>query len=134
MCSKSFVTVILAAIWDFECSNKTKMLHISCQCIRTKSLIFILPWQHMCHFLPILGSHHDILNMCLVAIFKNFNCFNISLKCHFHKYTLSKKSSWTLIEVQFSQKCFILGKLKAKLCEAGECPLHFDTKLEGIDW
>ncbi len=27
--------------------------------------------------------------------------------------TLSKKSSWTLTQVQFSQKCFILGKLKA---------------------
>ena len=27
--------------------------------------------------------------------------------------TLSKKSSWTLIKNQLSQKCFILGKLKA---------------------
>ena len=47
-------------------------------------------------------------------------------------FTLSKKSSWTLIKVQFSQKCFILGKLLGLLCEAGECPLHFDTELEGI--
>ncbi len=32
-------------------------------------------------------------------------------------YTLSKKSSWTLIKVQFSQTWFILGKLTAYYVE-----------------
>ncbi len=27
-------------------------------------------------------------------------------------YTQQKKSSWALVKVQFSQKCFILGKFK----------------------
>ena len=43
--------------------------------------------------------------------------------------TLSKKSSWTLTKVHTNG--FILDKLKAYY-EAGECPLQFDTKLEGI--
>ena len=27
---------------------------------------------------------------------------------------------------------FHIRQIKSLLCEAGECPLHFDTKLEGI--
>ena len=63
---------------------------------------------------------------------------NISI-CDFPQYTsfivectLSKKSSWTLIKVQFSQNMLHITQIESLLCEEGECPLHFDTKLEGI--
>ena len=46
--------------------------------------------------------------------------------------TLSKKSPWTLKKVPFSQKMHYIRQIKSVLCEAGECPLYFDTKLEGI--
>ncbi len=31
-------------------------------------------------------------------------------------------------------KMLHIRQIKSLLCESGECPLHFDTKLEGIGW
>ncbi len=46
--------------------------------------------------------------------------------------TLGKKKFPENIKVQFSKKIPHIKQIKSFSCEAGECPLYFDTQLEGI--
>ncbi len=59
---------------------------------------------------------------------KNCPCYSGTVIIHSAK----KKNTWTLMTVPFSQKMLYIRQIKSLLCEVGECPLHFDTKLEGI--
>ena len=48
-------------------------------------------------------------------------------------YTQQKKFLDTYKSSIFTKILHII-QIKSLLCEAGECPLYFDTKLEGIGW
>ncbi len=46
-------------------------------------------------------------------------------------YTQQKSSGLDTYKISIYTKMLHMRQIKSLLCEASECPLHFDTKLEG---
>ena len=71
------------------------------------------------YFKPLTSASHEIVVEAQLTSYTLINKNCPSTKDHNWQptqtgiYTLSKKSSWTLLKVQLLRKCFIISQLKA---------------------